>query len=76
MDQLLSEISNLKHYAAGTEGITNGAMLFDTHKIQPLFKLQIGQAGSSFAFEIARKMANDCNQSCCHTQQQQQHMNI
>ena len=46
----------LKHFAAQTEGVCNGAMLFDTHAIQPLFKLQIGQPGSSFAFEIARKI--------------------
>jgi len=48
--------TNLKHFAASAEGIINGAMLFDTQKIQPLFKLAIGRPGSSFAFEIARKI--------------------
>ncbi len=47
--------TNLKHFAANTEGIVNGAMLFDTDRIQPLFQLMIGEPGSSFAFEIARK---------------------
>lgn len=47
--------TNLKHFASENKGIINGAMLFDTHNISPLFKLEIGQPGSSFAFEIARK---------------------
>lgn len=53
---ITTHYTNLKHFAAQTEGIHNGAMLFDTHAIQPLFKLQMGQPGSSFAFEIARKI--------------------
>jgi len=53
---ITTHYTNLKHFAAQTDGIENGAMLFDTHRIQPLFKLQIGQPGSSFAFEIARKI--------------------
>ncbi|MDR2926937.1 MAG: Smr/MutS family protein [Cytophagaceae bacterium] len=53
---ITTHYTNLKHFAAETEGIVNGAMLFDTHNIQPLFKLQTGQPGSSFAFEIARKI--------------------
>ncbi|MGE0078934.1 MAG: endonuclease MutS2 [Bacteroidales bacterium] len=48
--------SNLKHFAANTDGVINGAMLFDNAKIEPLFKLEIGKPGSSFAFEIARKI--------------------
>ncbi|MBN2167448.1 MAG: Smr/MutS family protein [Marinilabiliaceae bacterium] len=48
--------TNLKHVAAQTNGLMNGAMLFDTHAIQPLFRLEIGKPGSSFAFEIARKI--------------------
>jgi DNA mismatch repair protein MutS2 len=48
--------SNLKHFAADAEGIENGAMLFDTGKMQPLYRLEIGQPGSSFAFEIARNI--------------------
>lgn len=53
---ITTHYTNLKHFAAQTEGLLNGAMLFDTHAIQPLFQLQIGQPGSSFAFEIARKI--------------------
>jgi DNA mismatch repair protein MutS2 len=48
--------SNLKHFAADTDGIENGAMLFDTGKMMPLYRLEIGQPGSSFAFEIARNI--------------------
>jgi DNA mismatch repair protein MutS2 len=48
--------TNLKHFATSTEGICNGAMLYDSHRMQPLFQLQIGKPGSSFAFEIARKI--------------------
>lgn len=46
---------NLKLYAERTAGIRNGAMLFDTKKLGPLFILEIGKPGSSFALEIARK---------------------
>lgn len=53
---ITTHYTNLKHFAAGKPGIINGAMLFDTGKIQPLFKLEIGKPGSSFAFEIARKI--------------------
>ncbi len=53
---ITTHYTNLKHYASGANGIENGAMQFDTHKIKPLFKLLIGQPGSSFAFEIARKI--------------------
>lgn len=47
--------SNLKLLAEKTEGLVNGAMLFDTRQMQPLYALRIGQPGSSFAFEMARK---------------------
>ncbi|WP_068475796.1 endonuclease MutS2 [Saccharicrinis aurantiacus] len=53
---ITTHYTNLKHYASGINGIENGAMQFDTHQIKPLFKLLIGQPGSSFAFEIARKI--------------------
>ena len=46
---------NLKHYADSHDGIANGAMLYDRHEMRPLFQLAIGQPGSSFAIEIARK---------------------
>ncbi|MDR2653537.1 MAG: Smr/MutS family protein [Prevotellaceae bacterium] len=53
---ITTHYTNLKHFAANNKGIVNGAMLFDTQKIQPLFKLEMGIPGSSFAFEIARKI--------------------
>ncbi len=46
---------NLKLFAGKTEGIRNGAMQFDTKRLAPLFQLEIGKPGSSFALEIARK---------------------
>lgn len=46
---------NLKLMAGRVDGIINGAMLYDTHKMQPLYSLLIGKPGSSFAFEIAAK---------------------
>ena len=48
--------SNLKHLAERTDGIVNGAMLYDRGQLKPLFQLSIGQAGSSFAVEIARQI--------------------
>jgi DNA mismatch repair protein MutS2 len=48
--------SNLKHLAERTDGIINGAMLYDRGQLKPLFQLSIGQAGSSFAVEIARQI--------------------
>ncbi len=53
---ITTHYSNLKHFAANTHGVINGAMLFDNERIEPLFKLEIGKPGSSFAFEIARKI--------------------
>jgi len=53
---LTTHYTNLKHFASITDGIINGAMAFDNHLMQPLFQLQIGKPGSSFAFEIARKI--------------------
>jgi len=53
---LTTHYTNLKHFASLTEGIVNGAMAFDNHLMQPLFQLYIGKPGSSFAFEIAKKI--------------------
>lgn len=53
---LTTHYTNLKHFASLTDGIVNGAMAFDNHFMQPLFQLYIGKPGSSFAFEIARKI--------------------
>ena len=48
--------TNLKHFAEQTTGVINGAMLYDRGAMRPLFQLSIGQAGSSFAIEIARQI--------------------
>ncbi len=50
-----THFNNLKVFAAQTENMQSGAMAFDTQKLQPLYQLQIGQPGSSFTFEIAKK---------------------
>ena len=47
--------TNLKHMADTTPGIVNGAMLYDRGALRPLFQLSVGQAGSSFALEIAKQ---------------------
>ncbi len=47
---------NLKHFADDTPGLVNGSMLYDRHLMQPMFRLSIGNPGSSFAVEIARKI--------------------
>jgi len=53
---ITTHYTNLKHFAASNSGIINAAMLYDNHKMQPLFKLDLGKPGSSFAFEIARSI--------------------
>ena len=53
---ITTHYSNIKYYAANTEGISNGAMMFDVQNIRPLFRLETGKPGSSFAIEIARKI--------------------
>ena len=53
---ITTHYTNLKFYANNSNGIINGAMLFDVQNIAPLFKLEIGLPGNSFAFELARKM--------------------
>ena len=54
---ITTHYTNLKLYASGSDtGVINGAMQFDASKIQPLFQLDIGLPGNSFAFELARKM--------------------
>ena len=53
---ITTHYTNLKFYASNSSRIVNGAMLFDVQKIQPLFRLEIGLPGNSFAFELARKI--------------------
>jgi DNA mismatch repair protein MutS2 len=53
---ITTHYTNLKHFAEDAEGIVNGAMLYDRQHLQPLFQLSIGNPGSSFAVEIARKI--------------------
>ena len=52
---ITTHYQNLKHFAEDHPGVVNGAMLYDRHQMQALFQLAIGQPGSSFAIEIARK---------------------
>ena len=52
---ITTHYTNLKHFAQETKGVVNGAMLYDRGAMRPLFRLSIGQAGSSFAIEIARQ---------------------
>jgi len=53
---ITTHYSNLKHFADNNDGLVNGAMLYDRHEMRPLFTLEIGRPGSSFAVEIARKI--------------------
>ncbi len=53
---ITTHYQNLKHFADSTPGVVNGAMLYDRAAMRPLFQLQIGNPGSSFAVEIARKI--------------------
>lgn len=53
---ITTHYQNLKHFAEDNDGIVNGAMLYDRHQMQALYQLQIGNPGSSFAVEIARKI--------------------
>ena len=53
---ITTHYQNLKHFADATPGLINGAMLYDRHQLRALFQLQIGNPGSSFAIEIARKI--------------------
>lgn len=53
---ITTHYQNLKHFADEHEGVVNGAMLYDRQHMQALFQLQIGNPGSSFAVEIARKI--------------------
>ena len=53
---ITTHYQNLKQLASQTDGIVNGAMLYDRQEMCPLFQLRIGNPGSSFAVEIARKI--------------------
>ncbi len=53
---ITTHYTNLKLYASADTGVMNGAMMFDVANIAPLFKLEMGLPGNSFAFELARKM--------------------
>ncbi len=53
---ITTHFQNLKHFAEDTEGLVNGSMLYDRHLMRPTFRLSIGNPGSSFAVEIARKI--------------------
>ena len=53
---ITTHYTNLKHFAERTEGVVNAAMLYDRGQMRPLFQLSVGQAGSSFAVEIAHNI--------------------
>lgn len=53
---ITTHFQNLKHFAEDTDGLINASMLYDRHLMKPMFKLSIGNPGSSFAVEIARKI--------------------
>lgn len=53
---ITTHYTNLKHFASSADGIENGAMMYDASRMEPLFRLETGKPGSSFAFEIARKI--------------------
>lgn len=53
---ITTHFQNLKHFAYNTDGIINGAMLYDAENMQPLYRLSIGNPGSSFAVEVARRI--------------------
>ncbi len=53
---ITTHYSNLKNFAGSQAGIVNASMLFDTVNLQPMYRLEIGKPGSSYAFEIARKI--------------------
>ena len=56
---ITTHYSNLKALASPDNGMQNAAMMFDTKELRPLYRLKIGRPGSSFAFEIARKIGLD-----------------
>lgn len=56
MGVITTHYANLKHMASQTRGLINGAMMYDSARMSPLFRLEIGKPGSSFAFEIAKKI--------------------
>ncbi|WP_223650180.1 endonuclease MutS2 [Hymenobacter psoromatis] len=53
---ITTHYTNLKNFAEKTEGLVNGAMRYDPERLQPLYRLEMGKPGSSFAIEIARKI--------------------
>ncbi|MDR3057880.1 MAG: DNA mismatch repair protein MutS [Prevotella sp.] len=53
---ITTHFQNLKHFAYKTDGVINGAMLYDVEHMNPLYRLSIGSPGSSFAVEVARRI--------------------
>lgn len=53
---ITTHYSNLKNYASHTEGLENASMMFDNAQMQPMYILEVGKPGSSYAFEIAQKI--------------------
>lgn len=53
---ITTHYSNLKLFAGNTPGLENASMLFDNDKMKPLYVLELGKPGSSYAFEIAQNI--------------------
>lgn len=53
---ITTHYQNLKKFAENKPGVVNGAMKYDVAALEPLFELEVGKPGSSFAFEIAKKI--------------------
>ncbi|TDO22581.1 endonuclease MutS2 [Pedobacter duraquae] len=53
---ITTHYSNLKLFAGNTEGLENASMLFDNEKMRPMYVLEVGKPGSSYAFEIAQNI--------------------
>lgn len=53
---LTTHYGNLKQVANKNQGLVNGAMRYDVDRLEPLYQLEIGKPGSSFALEIASKI--------------------
>lgn len=53
---ITTHFSNIKSFADKAEGIVNGAMAYDVEHLEPLFELRVGLPGSSFAYEVSKKI--------------------
>ena len=64
---ITTHYANIKYYASSVEGIANGAMMFDVQNIRPLFRLETGKPGSSFAVERPGRTTSTSRNSCARS---------